>query len=406
MTGDTERIYSEKKLIGTSDNHAAAKIGHGGVPHAGNSNRDNLDGFHGSSLQNPATQAVGSSIALGPVMLDVTGPTLDEDDFRRIQHPLTGGVILFARNYRDRAQLVALTTAIHAARPGVLIGVDHEGGRVQRFKTDGFTKLPAMRALGMLWERDVLASTRVATNVGFVLGAELRACGVDLSFTPVLDLDFGESSIIGDRAFHRDPRVVTMLAKSLNHGLALAGMANCGKHFPGHGFVKADSHVAVPVDDRNVEAVLGDDATPYEWLGLSLAAVMPAHVIYPKVDRHPAGFSEKWLSILRKRFGFQGVIFSDDLSMEGASVAGSVVDGARAALRAGCDMILICNSPDKADVLLAQLDASTLDDDISRASAARVAALVPLAPSMNWETLQSDARYLAARRSVRMLMNT
>ena len=167
---------------------------------------------------NSAVQQVSKS--LGPIMLDVVGTTLTAEDVRRIQHPLTGGVILFARNYVDRRQLVALTQAIHAARPGILIAVDHEGGRVQRFKTDGFTPLPAMRALGQLWDRDVLAATKLATSVGFVLASELRACGVDLSFTPVLDLDFGQSDVIGSRAFHRDPRVVTLLAKSLNHGLA------------------------------------------------------------------------------------------------------------------------------------------------------------------------------------------
>ncbi|EGF30794.1 Beta N-acetyl-glucosaminidase, partial [Oxalobacteraceae bacterium IMCC9480] len=231
----------------------------------------------------------------GPVMLDVVGTVLDANDIARIRHPLTGGVILFARNWQDRAQLVALTTAIHAARPGVLIAVDHEGGRVQRFRTDGFTVLPAMRRLGRLWDLDAQAACRAATDVGFVLAAELRACGVDLSFTPVLDLDHGESGVIGDRAFHRDPAVVTQLAKSLNHGLLLAGMANCGKHFPGHGYVKADSHVAIPVDERAVEAVVTDDAMPYRWLGLSLSGVMPAHVIYPQFDAAPAGFSKKWL---------------------------------------------------------------------------------------------------------------
>ena len=344
-----------------------------------------------------------SALPLGPVMLDVVGTTLDADDLRRIRHPLTGGVILFARNYTDRAQLVALTAAIHAARPGVVIAVDHEGGRVQRFKTDGFTHLPPMRALGEFWERDVLEATRVATDIGYVLGVELRACGVDLSFTPVLDLDFGESGIIGDRAFHRDPRVVALLAKSLNHGLSLAGMANCGKHFPGHGFVRADSHVAVPVDERSLEEILTDDAAPYGWLGLSLAGVMPAHVIYPKVDRHPAGFSKKWLSMLRKRFGFQGVIFSDDLSMEGASVAGGVVDGAQAALKAGCDMVLICNAPDKADVLLAGLDAALSGDIQVSLSARRIAALAPKTSAPDWDSLQQDPRYLAARKSARSL---
>lgn len=335
--------------------------------------------------------------ALGPVMLDVVGTTLDEDDIRRIRHPLTGGVILFARNYQNRAQLTALTQAIHDARPGVLIAVDHEGGRVQRFKTDGFTRLPPMRLLGELWDRDVLGATKAATDIGYVLAAELRACGVDLSFTPVLDLDYGASGVIGDRAFHRDARVVTMLAKSLNHGLALAGMANCGKHFPGHGYVKADSHVAIPVDERPLEAILNEDAAPYGWLGMSLSGVMPAHVIYPKVDEHPAGFSKKWLGMLRKDIGFEGVIFSDDLSMEGASVAGGVVDGAHAALAAGCDMVLICNSPDKADQLLAGLKAP--QGAAAEASAARIASLVPGSAAPGWESLQKDARYLAAKKT-------
>jgi beta-N-acetylhexosaminidase len=339
---------------------------------------------------------------LGPVMLDVEGTTLDIDDIRRLQHPLTGGLILFARNFESRAQLIALTTAIHAVRPGILIAVDHEGGRVQRFKTDGFTKLPAMRLLGELWDRDVLAAVKAATDVGFVLASELRACGVDLSFTPVLDLDYGESGVIGDRAFHRDARVVALLAKSLNHGLALAGMANCGKHFPGHGFVKADSHVAIPVDERESKEIISEDAAPYGWMGMSLAGVMPAHVIYPKVDKHPAGFSKKWLSMLRKDFGFEGVIFSDDLSMEGASVAGSVVEGANAALAAGCDMVLICNSPDKADQLLGGLNLGAITRH-EALSAARIAALVPQMPALTWDQLQRDARYLAAKHTAQSL---
>jgi beta-N-acetylhexosaminidase len=332
-------------------------------------------------------------------MLDVVGTTLTDDDIRRIRHPLTGGVILFARNYENREQLTALTQAIHAARPGGLIAVDHEGGRVQRFKTDGFTKLPPMRKLGELWDRDVLEATRTATDVGYVLASELRACGVDLSFTPVLDLDYAKSGVIGDRAFHRDARVVSMLAKSLNHGLMLAGMANCGKHFPGHGFVKADSHVAIPIDERALDAILSEDAAPYGWLGLGLAAVMPAHVIYPKVDKHPAGFSKKWLSMLRKDFGFQGVIFSDDLSMEGASVAGGVIDGANAALAAGCDMVLICNSPDKADELLRGLNVN-----MQPQSVARIAALLPQAPAPSWDALQEDARYRAAKKTAQALV--
>ena len=341
------------------------------------------------------------TMPLGPVMLDVVGTTLSDDDLRRIRHPLTGGVILFARNYTDRAQLVALCDAIHAARPGVLIAVDHEGGRVQRFRSDGFTRLPAMRKLGELWDKDVLAACKAATALGYVLAAELRACGVDLSFTPVLDLDYGQSEVIGDRSFHRDPRVVTLLAKSINHGLLEAGMANCGKHFPGHGFVAADSHIAIPVDERDPKDILKEDAAPYGWLGMSLSAVMPAHVIYPKFDKHPAGFSKKWLSLLRTDLGFDGVIFSDDLSMEGASVAGTVVQGAHAALSAGCDMVLVCNAPAKADELLAGLDPSIAID--AQRSAERIAALVPTSAAKDWHSLQADSPYQAARKLLTQL---
>jgi len=331
---------------------------------------------------------------LGPVMLDVVGKSLSDEDLQRLHHPLTGGVILFARNYESRAQVTALCAEIHAARPGILIAVDHEGGRVQRFRSDGFTRLPAMRSLGQLWDRDVLESCKAATALGYVLAAELRACGVDLSFTPVLDLDYGPSEVIGDRAFHRDPRVVTMLAKNINHGLLQAGMANCGKHFPGHGFVAADSHIAIPVDERDPKDILKEDAAPYGWLGMSLSAVMPAHVIYPFFDSQPAGFSHKWLSLLRHELGFEGVIFSDDLSMEGASVAGNVVQGAHAALKAGCDMVLVCNSPDKADQLLAGLDPSVAID--AKRSASRIAALVPTSPAKTWDELQVDPVYKAA----------
>ena len=338
---------------------------------------------------------------LGPVMLDVVGKTLSDDDLRRLHHPLTGGVILFARNYENRAQVTALCAEIHRARPGILIAVDHEGGRVQRFRSDGFTRLPAMRSLGQLWDRDVLESCKAATALGYVLAAELRACGVDLSFTPVLDLDYGPSEVIGDRAFHRDPRVVTMLAKSINHGLLQAGMANCGKHFPGHGFVAADSHIAIPVDERDPKDILKEDAAPYGWLGMSLSAVMPAHVIYPFFDSQPAGFSRKWLSLLRDELGFDGVIFSDDLSMEGASVAGNVVQGAHAALKAGCDMVLVCNSPDKADQLLEGLDPTAAID--AKRSAARIAALVPTSSAKTWDELQTDPVYKAAHQLVQSL---
>ncbi|MFP5407322.1 MAG: beta-N-acetylhexosaminidase, partial [Gammaproteobacteria bacterium] len=197
---------------------------------------------------------------------------------------------------------------------------------------------------------------RRATEIGETIGAELREAGVDLSFTPVLDLDWGPSSVIGDRALHRDPRAVAMLARCLSHGLLLSGMANCGKHFPGHGFVAGDSHLEVPVDPRELEEILADDVAPYDWLGSTLLSVMPAHVIYPRVAAQPSGFSPRWLrDILRGRLGYQGLIFSDDLTMEGAAVAGDIGQRARAALDAGCDMVLVCNRPELADELLAGL---------------------------------------------------
>lgn len=283
-----------------------------------------------------------------PLVIDVAGTTLTADDRRRLAHPLVGGVIHFARNWESRAQMTALNAEIKSINPQVLICVDHEGGRVQRFRTDGFTRLPSMRALGERWMHEPMEATQVATAVGFVLASELRAVGVDFSFAPVLDLDHGESGVIGDRSFHRDPRVVALLAKSVMHGMLQAGMSNCGKHFPGHGFVKADSHVAIPVDRRSLRAILAEDARPFEWLADTLGAVMPAHVIYAKVDPRPAGFSRKWLQeVLRGRLGFTGAIFSDDLSME----AGRFIDGrplshaeaACAALQAGCDLAMLCN---------------------------------------------------------------
>jgi beta-N-acetylhexosaminidase len=333
--------------------------------------------------------------------------TLTAADRKRLKHPLTGGLILFARNWDNRQQLTELTASIKKVRPDVLICVDHEGGRVQRFRTDGFTALPAMRALGEQWMKKPLDATDAATALGFVLASELRACGVDFSFAPVLDLDHGGSTVIGERAFHRDPRVASLLAKSVMHGLLRAGMANCGKHFPGHGFVKADSHTDVPVDKRSLKAILADDARPYEWLSTSLTAVMPAHVIYPKVDSHPAGFSERWLKeILRGQFGFTGAIFSDDLSMEGARhLEGgtlSYAEAAALALNAGCDMVLLCNQSvdggTAVDELLAGLDEAAAsghwhpDPD----SEQRRLALLPQSAPLGWDDLMHDPVYQRA----------
>ncbi|MCC8394964.1 beta-N-acetylhexosaminidase [Paraburkholderia sp. MMS20-SJTR3] len=333
----------------------------------------------------------------GPVMFDVVGKTLDRDDKRRLAHPMTGGVILFARHYENRAQLVALTGAIREIRPDLLIAVDHEGGRVQRFRTDGFTVLPSMGKLGALWDRDVLLATKVATAVGYILAAELRACDIDMSFTPVLDLDYGHSQVIGDRAFHRDPRVVALLAKSLNHGLALAGMSNCGKHFPGHGFAHADSHVAVPVDERPLDEILGNDAAPYDWLGLSLGAVLPAHVVYPQVDAKPAGFSRVWLQdILRGKLGFDGAIFTDDMSMEAARQGGTLTEGATAALEAGCDMVVICNQPHEAEKVLDALRFTPSDE-----SRRRLQRMRPRGKALTWDKLMAEPRYVRAQALLR-----
>jgi beta-N-acetylhexosaminidase len=329
----------------------------------------------------------------GPVMLDVVGTTLTHADAQRLAHPNTGGVILFARHFQNRAQLVALTDAIRAVRDDLLIAVDHEGGRVQRFRTDGFTVLPAMRRLGELWDTDVLGATKVATAVGYVLAAELRACGIDMSFTPVLDLDYGHSKVIGDRAFHRDPRVVTLLAKCVMHGLALAGMANCGKHFPGHGFAEADSHVALPTDDRPLDEIIANDVAPYDWLGLSLTAVIPAHVIYTQVDTRPAGFSRIWLQdILRERLGFTGAIFSDDLSMEAAREGGTLAEAADAALAAGCDMVLVCNQPDAAEAVL-----NALKREPSPESGRRIKRMRARGKAVRWDKLIGQPEYLSAK---------
>jgi beta-N-acetylhexosaminidase len=357
-------------------------------------------------MKNPPTAAL---------IIDVAGLFLTPVDRRRLENALVGGVVLFARNWQSRAQLTKLCAQIKAVRDDLLILVDHEGGRVQRFRSDGFTHLPAMRELGKLWlhgvpndpRASVMLATRAATACGFVLGAELRACGVDLSFTPVLDLDYGSSGVIGDRAFAADPAVVTLLAKNLAHGLLLSGMANCGKHFPGHGFVPADSHTETPVDRRSLKTILANDAAPYGWLGSALASVMPAHVVYPKVDQRPAGFSEKWLGdILRGRLGFRGAIFSDDLSMRGARVVDgrsvSYTEAALVALNAGCDMVLLCNQSLgeglAVDELLDGLEQAWRDGRwlVRPASEERRLSLLPTGPAIAWDDLMVDATYMAA----------
>jgi beta-N-acetylhexosaminidase len=296
-------------------------------------------------------------LPLGPAVIDVVGPALTDEDRNRLRHPAAGGVILFARNYQSPEQLSALTEEIEKLRdPALPICVDHEGGRVQRFR-EGFSAIPPMRTLGKLWDRDPAAAREAARAIAYIVGAELAAHGVDFSFAPVLDLDYGSSSVIGDRALHFDPTAVGALGACIVKGFAEAGMGAVGKHFPGHGYAAADSHVAVPKDDRKFADIAKKDLVPFRaTIEAGLAAVMPAHVIYGQVDAEPAGYSKHWLQeVLRRKLGFQGIIFSDDLSMEGASVAGGIPERARAALAAGCDMVLLCNDPAGQEVLLDSL---------------------------------------------------
>jgi beta-N-acetylhexosaminidase len=328
-------------------------------------------------------------------MIDIAGKALTDLDRARLTHPLVGGVILFSRNYESPEQLAALCAEIHALRaPALPIAVDHEGGRVQRFRP-GFSLLPAMRRLGEWWDGSPRAAVESARMLGYVLAGELRACGVDLSFAPVLDLDWGRSGVIGDRALHGDPQAVIQLAGGLIAGMRDAGMACCGKHFPGHGWVSADSHVAIPVDERPL-AEIEVDLLPFRTLKLD--AVMPAHVIYPQVDSRPAGFSPVWIGKLRDEFAFDGVIFSDDLSMEGASVAGGIVERVRAAWDAGCDMLLVCNAPDAVGEVL--MSWQPRPDPVR---AARIARLLPRQPARAHAELEGDVAWQAGQSVIRRL---
>lgn len=295
--------------------------------------------------------------ALGPAVIDVEGTLLSDADRERLRHPAAGAVILFSRNYESPEQLTALTGEIERLRePALPICVDHEGGRVQRFR-EGFSAIPAMRELGRLWDRNRTLARETARAAAYIIGAELAAHGVDFSFAPVLDLDYGTSSVIGDRALHFDPTAVGALGACLVQGFERAGIAAVGKHFPGHGYAQADSHVAVPRDERKFAEILRKDLVPFRMtIEAGLASVMPAHVIYTEVDPEPAGYSRYWLQeVLRGKLGFTGLVFSDDLSMEGASTAGGVAARARAAIGAGCDMVLLCNDPAGQEVLLESL---------------------------------------------------
>ncbi len=336
-------------------------------------------------------------MVLGPVMLDVGGTALEEADRRRLRAPAAGGVILFSRNYESPEQIRALVEEIHALRePRLLVAVDHEGGRVQRFR-EGFTRLPPMAELGLAWDADPGRALELAERTGWLLAAELRAVGVDFSFAPVLDLDRGVCAVIGDRAFHRDPETVAELAGALQRGMRAAGMQAVGKHFPGHGGVAEDSHLELPVDDRPLADIELADLVPFERLiHRGIAGIMPAHVVYRQVDSRPAGYSAFWIGeVLRDRLGFQGAVFSDDLSMAAAEVAGGPAERARAALAAGCDMVLVCNDPGAADEVLEAL--ARHEDPAAQARLARLHGR----GGTDWQALRASESWRLAVEAVR-----
>jgi beta-N-acetylhexosaminidase len=332
----------------------------------------------------------------GPVMLDLQGLEVTTRERQLLKHPATGGVILFARNYESPEQVRALISEIHAIRsPALLVAVDQEGGRVQRFR-EGFTRLPPMASIGRQYDRNHDRALHMAREVGWLMAAELRTVGVDFSFAPVLDLNIGISEVIGDRAFHRDPKVISRLAHAWMKGCHEGGMPAIGKHFPGHGCVTADSHHDLPVDIREFADLEKQDLLPFRnMIEYGLDGIMPAHVIYQRVSDDLAGFSRFWLKeVLRKRFSFQGVVFSDDLTMAAASSAGSYALRADAALRAGCDMILVCNNQDAAFEVLQHLRDYT--DPVAHSRLARMHGR----KALSHQKLMLDTRYHNALRII------
>lgn len=323
----------------------------------------------------------------GPLMLDLAALELQADEQDILANPVVGGVILFSRNYESPQQVQDLIAQIRAVRPDMIIAVDQEGGRVQRFR-DGVTRLPPLRSLGEQYQTAPDQALAAARDWGWLMAAEMTSLGVDISFAPVLDVDFGRSAVIGDRAFAADPHVIAQLAGAYIQGMKQAGMAATGKHFPGHGWVEADSHVDIPVDNRSLDDIAAADLVPFQVLAKELAGIMPAHVIYSQVDPDPAGFSAYWIQEqLRGRLGFNGVIFSDDLTMEGARVAGGFVQRAEAAFAAGCDMVLVCNHRDGALEVMRWLETADIAVNTERFAALRAS------PGWNWEQLQQEEKW-------------
>ncbi len=331
-------------------------------------------------------------MTLGPLMADVEGYELTPEDRELLLHPAIGGVILFARNYGSAQQLAALVADIHQLRdPHLLVAVDQEGGRVQRFK-DEFTHLPPLACLGKIYDKDKARARHLAKTTGWLMASELRAAGIDLSFAPVLDLDFGVSTIIGDRALHQRPEAVAELAQAYQSGMHDAGMAATGKHFPGHGAVAADSHLALPVDERRYQDIEQWDIVPFRrMIHAGIAAIMMAHVVYSDVDSRPAGFSSRWIKdILRDHLHFNGLVFSDDLSMEGAACAGDPVARAGTALEAGCDMVLVCNDREASGLVAESL--SSYENPVAHTRMMRMHGRHPI----DIKSLHNDPRWAQA----------
>ena len=332
----------------------------------------------------------------GRLMLDLKGVSLDRDERLQLQNPQVGGVILFSRNIQRRDQICDLVAEIRACSKSLLVAVDQEGGRVQRLR-EGFTAIPSMQAIGNLIVRSPEEGLDLSKDLGWLMASEVIACGLDLSFAPVLDVDRDTSCIIGDRSFSDQPEIVISAAEAFIKGMHDAGMAATGKHFPGHGGIVADSHLEAPVDDRSWNTLYARDIQPFAKLSKMLDAVMPAHITFPSVDPDSVGFSSFWLNdVLRGKLGFEGIIFSDDLTMKGADIAGGYVDKAKLALKAGCDMILVCNCPQGAVEVLSYMESA----NISQSS--KLASMVAKR-SISWSDLEGSSRRLAISQKVAAL---
>ncbi|HET6724624.1 MAG TPA: beta-N-acetylhexosaminidase [Gammaproteobacteria bacterium] len=332
-------------------------------------------------------------MTIGPLMVDIGGFELSDEDRDILQHPLVGGVILFTRNYENAAQLAALTSAIHALKtPPLLIAVDQEGGRVQRFR-EGFTRLPPVRWIGEAYARDTKWACEIAETAGWIMAAELAGCGVDFSFAPVVDLDAGVSEIIGDRAFSADPDVVVTLARAWASGVRRAGQIAVAKHFPGHGSVAPDSHTEIVRDERDYATLERNDLIPFRrMVAMDIEAVMMAHIIYPAVDDEPASLSRRWITgELRHRLNYDGAVFCDDLSMHAVAARGDVTDIARQALAAGCDMLPVCNNRGAVERLLEH--GRPYDNPNSRLRLSRLHGR----PKMNRDALQASDEWRQSR---------